>query len=107
MNVFVEALGLVAIAYATFAVVSFIEIKNKYQGSETPLEENKGTRRGVSLLQEQRDDEAFVENQRGKTGAQAPKKTKKKSRKRPSVPRACLSQIGCCPRRPLLAQAAF
>ena len=38
MNVFVEAASLVAIAYATFAVVSFLEIKNKYQPLESEEE---------------------------------------------------------------------
>jgi len=38
MNVFLEAASLVAIAYVTFAVVSFLEIKNKYQPLESEEE---------------------------------------------------------------------
>ena len=97
INVFVEALGLVAIAYATFAVVSFLEIRNKYQGSETSLEEHNG-RRGVSLSQEERNDEGFLRNQEQEKGSLKGKQKKKRGRKKggASVPRACLP-LRCCP----------
>lgn len=86
-EVFVEALGLVVLAYATFAVVSFIEIKNKYQ-------DNKG---GGNLSWD--DDDVLGEgyqtrNVQGNTDTKEKGKKKKKvrgGRGRDKGPRACAS----------------
>lgn len=85
-EVFVEALGLVVLAYATFAVVSFIEVKNKYQ-------DNKG---GGNLAWD--DDGVLGEqyqtrNVQGNTDTKTGKKKKKArgGRGREKGPRACAS----------------
>jgi hypothetical protein len=83
MNIFIEAAGLVAIAYATFAVVSFLEIKNKYEdGFVAPGE-------GARTSTDEDDFASFVEPERP-----IPKKKGKnpKRGKRSSRPRACLGR---------------
>lgn len=87
INVFVEAIGLVVIAYATFGVVSFLEVKNKYEGGGASGPQSDDDEFGVGSVRDvqrpdmdSEDDFAeFVQTQkRNKTN----KKNKPKPKKR-------------------------
>lgn len=94
LNVFAEAIGLVVIAYATFGVVSFLEVKNKYEGGGGLGAQSYDDEFGVGSVRPDMDSEddfaEFVQTQkRNKTN----KKTKPKPKRRRGGggPRASLS----------------
>ena len=87
INVFVEAIGLVAIAYATFGVVSFMEVKNKYEGSSSSFDET-----GAGRYNRSGDDaDDFVDFVSTSDAPKKPSKGKpKKAKGKRGGPRACL-----------------
>jgi hypothetical protein len=101
INVFVEAIGLVVIAYATFGVVSFLEVKNKYEGGGASGPQSDDDEFGVGSVGSVRDVQRpdmdseddfaeFVQTQkRNKTNKK--NKPKPKKRRGGGGPRAALS----------------
>ena len=91
INVFVEAIGLVAIAYATFGVVSFLEVKNKYEGGFQPssAERDDGEQIRSYASPDSSDDFADFVSTSGKP-KRSSKGKPKKNKRGASGPRACL-----------------
>ena len=98
INVFVEAIGLLAIAYATFGVVSFLEVKNlndgalgSQPGDDDAREGPRNVRRPATNSED--DFAEFVQTQK-------PRKSKKNSKPKPNKrpgrggPRACMTVVG-------------
>lgn len=82
INVFVEAIGLVVIAYATFGVVSFLEVKNKYEGGAQSDDEF-GVGSGREVWRPDMDSEDdFAEFVATQNRSKPNKKSKPKPRKR-------------------------
>lgn len=87
MNVFVEAFGLIAIAYATFAVVSFMEIRNLSK----PLESEELLERGRERSVTRDEDEFLGTSEPKKVPGRKRKKARKANTAKGRVPRAFLN----------------